>query len=127
MSDTIFSGGGTTVRLLVAAEPVTLLGVELEPRAAAGPHTHTREDETIAVVAGELVVDDGTRRTLRPGEAIFLARGVRHSFVNEASEPVRAHFCCTPGGLERFFRDVAAATGDADVAAAAERAGVVFG
>jgi quercetin dioxygenase-like cupin family protein len=106
---------------------VSVLEIRLEPGAGAGPHVHTREDETIVVLEGRLDVEAGERRTLGAGEAVVLRRGVRHSFANPADEPMRAHFICTPGGLERFFRDVAAATSDADVAAAAERAGVVFG
>ena len=120
-------GGATVVSVLIAAPPVTVLEVELQPGSGAGAHTHTREDETIVVLAGALAVDDGVARTLSPGDAHFLARGVRHSFGNAADEPVRAHVVCTPGGLEHFFRDVAEAASDADVLAAGERAGIVFG
>ena len=127
MTETLLSGGGTTVRLLVAEEAATLLELELEPGAGAGWHTHMREDEAIAIVDGALVVDDGTRRAVPAGGAVFLRRGTRHAFANESDGRVRAHVFCTPGGLERFFRDVAAATSDGDVAAAGERAGLVFG
>ena len=127
MSEPLLDGGGTSVRLLVAADSMTLLELELESGAGAGWHTHTREDETIAVVSGALVVDDGERRELGPGQAVFLHRGVPHTFSNEADTPARAHVFCAPGGLERFFRDVAAAASDTDVASAGERAGIVFG
>jgi quercetin dioxygenase-like cupin family protein len=122
-----FDLGPTQVRVLAADEAATLLGLELAPGAGAGPHVHTLEDETIAVLAGRLAVDDGTRRELAPGDAVVLRRGTRHAFANAGDEPVRAHVFCSPGGLERFFRDVAAARSDADVAAAAERAGISFG
>ncbi len=98
MSERIELGGGTVIRVLSAEESATLLELELQPGAGAGAHKHTREDETIAVVSGTLLVDDGERRILRAGEAIFLARGVRHSFANEGDEPVRAHISCTPAG-----------------------------
>jgi mannose-6-phosphate isomerase-like protein (cupin superfamily) len=127
LTDTIAVGSGTTVRIVAAREEATLLELALEPGAGAGPHMHTKEDETIAVLDGRLVVDDGRRHELGPGDAIVLPRRVRHSFANEGGEVGRAHVFCSPGGLERFFRDVAAATSDADVAAAAERAGLVFG
>ena len=126
MSQRIELGGGTVVRILSATGAGTLLELELQPGAGAGAHKHTREDETIAVVSGTLLVHDGERRILRAGEAIFLARGVRHSFANEGDEPVRAHISCTPGGLERFFREVATAT-EEEALAAAERAGLVLG
>ena len=127
MTETIALGGGTTVRVVVARDEATLLEVTLEPGERPRPHMHTREDETIAVLDGRLVVDDGERHELGPGDAIVLRRGVRHSFGNEGGELMRAHFFCSPGGLERFFREVAAASSDADVAAAAGRAGLVFG
>jgi quercetin dioxygenase-like cupin family protein len=127
LTDTIALGGGTTVRVVAARDEATLLELALDPGAGAGPHTHTREDETIAVLDGRLLVDDGERHELGPGDAIVLPRGVRHAFANEGDEMVRAHVFCSPGGLERFFRDVTAARSDADVVAAAERAGLVFG
>lgn len=122
-----FDLGRTQVRVVVADEAATLLELELEPGAGAGWHTHSREDETIAVLSGRLVVDDGTRHELAAGDAAVLRRGTRHAFANEAEEPVRAHVFCSPGGLERFFREVAAAAQDEAVAAAAERAGISFG
>jgi quercetin dioxygenase-like cupin family protein len=127
LTDTIALGGGTTVRIVAARDEATLLELALEPGAGAGPHTHTQEDETIAVLAGRLLVDDGARHDLGPGNAIVLPRGVRHAFANEGDETVRAHVFCSPGGLECFFREVTAAQSAADVAAAAERAGLVLG
>ena len=118
--------GGTTVRVLVAEEPVTVLEVSLEPGNGAPPHVHTLEDETIVAVEGSIVVDAGDPRRLQPGEAYFLARGLRHSFVNDGESRARALFACTPGGLERFFREVAAATTEEEAAAATERAGLRF-
>jgi quercetin dioxygenase-like cupin family protein len=119
--------GGTVVRVVAAEAPVTVLEVELAPDSGAPPHVHTREDETIVALSGSIVVDDGDPRVLEVGEAHFLPRGVRHSFVNGGEGTARAYFVCTPGGLERFFREVAAATTEEGAAAAAERAGLVFG
>ena len=119
--------GGTTVRVLVAEGPVTVLAVELEPGAGAPPHVHTLEDETMVVLEGAVTVDDGSPRPLAIGDAHFLPRGVRHSFANPADALAKVLFVCTPGGLERFFRELAAGTTEADAAAAGERAGLVFG
>jgi quercetin dioxygenase-like cupin family protein len=105
----IFDLGGTTVRVVTAREEATLLEVTLEPDSGAGPHTHALEAETIAVLDGSLVVDDGERHELGPGDVLVLPRGVRHAFANEGGETVRAHFFSSPGGLERFFRELAAA------------------
>jgi quercetin dioxygenase-like cupin family protein len=119
--------GGTVVRVLVAEEPVTVLDVELAPGNGAPPHVHTLEDETIVALEGTIVVDDGERHELRPGAGHFLPRGRRHSFLNAGEGAARAHFVCTPGGLERFFREVAAATTEEEAAAATDRAGLRFG
>lgn len=127
MTATLLEGGGTTVVLIAAHEAATLLELRLEPGAGSDWHTHTREDETIAVLEGTLVVEDERRSEIGAGGAIVLARGTRHAFSNHGDAPLRALIFCSPGGLERFFRDVAAATGAADVAAAAERAGLIFG
>jgi quercetin dioxygenase-like cupin family protein len=112
--------------VLVAEESTTLLELELEPGSGAGPHAHTHEDETLAVLEGELAFDDGEPRVLRPGDAVFVPRGTVHSFVNEGAQAARAHVVCVPGGLERFFRAVAVASGE-EAVAAAERAGLRFG
>ena len=122
-----FDLGGTSVTVVTATEAATVLEVRIDPRSGAGPHMHTREDEAIAVLDGLLVVDDGQRRDIGPGAAHVLPRGVRHSFANETDVSVRALFFCAPGGLERFFRDVSTAGSDAEVAAAADRAGLRLG
>ena len=116
-------GGGTAVTVALASDEITLLEVELQPGSGAGPHRHTREDETIYVIQGRLRVQD---RELAAGEAVRLPKGISHSFANESVEPTRVLFACVPGGLERFFR--ALLTGDdAAIAAAVEDAGLEFG
>lgn len=114
------------MRVLVAEQSTTLLELALAPGSGAGPHAHTREDETLAVLEGELAFDDGERRVLRAGDAVFVPRAAAHSFVNEGAQTAKAHVVCVPGGLERFFREVAAAATDEEAAAAAERAGLRF-
>jgi quercetin dioxygenase-like cupin family protein len=120
-------GGGTTVTVVLAGEDtdgvMSLLEVELQPGSGAGPHRHTKEDETIYVIEGRLRVLD---RELQAGEAIRLPKGLAHSFANESDEPVRALFACVPGGLERFFR--ALLTGDdAAISVAVAEGGLEFG
>ena len=117
---------GTTVSVVTAADAATVLELTIQPGAGAGAHVHTREDETVVVLDGALIVEDRERHELTEGDAHVLPRGVRHSFTNASDAPTRALFLCTPGGLEHFFRDVAAAQSDADIAAAADRAGIAF-
>ncbi len=120
----VFDLGPTRLRVIAATEAATVLEGELEPGGGSTWHTHTLEDETIVVIEGALVVNDGERREVEAGNAHVLARGVRHAFANETDAPTRVYFVCTPGGLERFFRDLVSGV-PADEAA--ERAGLEFG
>jgi uncharacterized cupin superfamily protein len=119
-----FDLGPTRLQVVVATEEATVLEGEIQPGGGSSRHTHTREDETVLVVDGELVLDDGERRILAAGGAHVVPRGRRHAFVNESEESVRLYFFCAPGGLERFFRDV---TSGVAAEEAAGRAGLVFG
>jgi quercetin dioxygenase-like cupin family protein len=120
----VFDLGPTRLRVVAATDAATVLEGELQPGGGSTWHTHTIEDETIVVVEGMLVVNDGERRELEAGDAHVLARGVRHAFANETEALTRVYFVCTPGGLERFFRELVSGV-PADEAA--ERAGLEFG
>jgi len=101
-----------------------VLEAEIQPLGGGSWHAHTREDETLLVLEGELVLNDGDRHVLRRGDAHVVPRGRRHAFVNESDAPVRAYFFCAPGGLERFFRDITSGLPPED---AASRAGLILG
>jgi quercetin dioxygenase-like cupin family protein len=118
-----FALGPTRLRVVTATPEATVLDGELDPGGGSGWHMHTLEDETLIVTSGTLVVDDGARRELAAGDAHVLPRGRRHAFANESGEIVRLYFVCTPGGLERFFRALAAGE---PAEAAAARAGLIF-
>ena len=120
----VFELGPTRLRVIAATAEATVIEGELQPGGGSTWHTHTLEDETIVVVEGTLVVNDGDRREVDAGEAHVLRRGVRHAFANETDALTRVYFVCTPGGLERFFRDLVSGTPPDE---AAERAGIAFG
>ena len=123
MSET-FELGPTRLHVAAATAEATVLEAEIEPGGGSSWHTHTKEDETVVVLDGELVFDDGSRRVLRGGDAHVVPRGRRHMFVNESSASVRVYFFCAPGGLERFFREIASGVPAEE---AATRAGLAFG
>jgi uncharacterized cupin superfamily protein len=101
-----------------------ILELALAPGRDSGFHRHTKEDEAIVVLDGELTVgDDERRETLRARDTVLFARGDRHRFANEGARPVRALVVTAPAGLERFFREVAAGT---DPSRAASEAGLEF-
>jgi quercetin dioxygenase-like cupin family protein len=71
------------------------------------PHIHHNEDEAIHILQGEYEFWlDGFTRRLGPGEAIFLPRGVPHTF-RVARGPGRSLTALTPGGFENFFVEAA--------------------
>ena len=66
-------------------------------------HIHTLEDETVVVLDGEMcAVIAGTARTILPGEAVFLPRGVPHQLKNESGAPSHYIVLCSPSGFEDF-------------------------
>ena len=80
---------------------------ELPPKAGPPLHTHQHEDETIFVLDGELVIQIDEERFVVPaGCAVFLPRGVPHTFTNPGPRTARALVALTPGRLERFFAEV---------------------
>ena len=119
----LFELGPTRLRVALATEEATVLEGEIEPGGGGSWHTHTKEDETVLVLEGELMLDDGERRVLRRGDAHVVPRGRRHMFTNEGDAATRVYFFCSPGGLERFFRDI---TSGVPADEAARRAGLTF-
>lgn len=70
-------------------------------------HVHTREDETLYVVEGELQVVLGDQTYMaRVGDFAHMARGTPHRFQNVSDKPARMFMSYSPGGFEQFFLDV---------------------
>jgi quercetin dioxygenase-like cupin family protein len=90
----------------------------------AAAHSHDGYDETIYGLEGVLTwtVDDATV-DVRPGETLFIPRGVVHKFDNSSDVDAKALAVVTPGLLgPDYFREVAeildaAAGGPPDFAA----------
>lgn len=75
-------------------------------------HLHMREDEVIYVVDGTIVVVvDGARREYRPGESVYLPRGVEHAYCLR-SEEARLLVLALPAGIEGFYREMDASLDD---------------
>jgi hypothetical protein len=63
------------------------------------------------MLEGELIFQvDGERFTKRPGELAFAPRNVSHALANHSDADARYLLVCTPGGLERLFARIAAAS-----------------
>lgn len=105
---------------------------EVEPMVDTPAHVHQHEDELFYVLAGEHVyqVGDDEFRVI-PGGLVFAPRGVPHSQRRATPGVGRQLVLVSPGGLEGFFRDLAAAhahgtLGPEAYAAASERYGITW-
>lgn len=79
----------------------------IPPGAGPVPHTHTKEDETIFVIEGELRAWLGGKQyDLKAGDFVHMPRGVQHYFKNVSEKPTRLLLSYTPGGFEQWFLDI---------------------
>ncbi len=68
------------------------------------PHYHTREDEFVYVVEGEISYQlEDTVFTATPGTFISKPKDVLHAFVNQEETPARHLEFVIPSGVEDFF------------------------
>jgi mannose-6-phosphate isomerase-like protein (cupin superfamily) len=95
-------------------------------------HVHEREDELFYVLEGEHVyrVGDDEYR-VGPGGFVFAPRGIPHSQRRAVPGVGRQLVLLAPGGLEGFFRELAAAheagtLGPETYLAASERFGITW-
>lgn len=73
-------------------------------------HVHNNEDEVIHVIEGDYEFWlDGEVVPVPVGTSIFLPRGIPHTFRVTSPGPGRNLTILTPGGLEEFFVEAAAA------------------
>lgn len=71
------------------------------------PHVHSREDETLYILDGELEVQlDDEVQIVSKGDFVWLPKGVPHRFTNTSGKPVRMILSFTPAGIEQFFEEV---------------------
>ena len=75
-------------------------------------HYHRDWEDTVYGLEGMVTMTvAGERIELRPGDSVFIPRGVVHAFVNETQAPAKMLGVLTPGVLgPEFFREVAALT-----------------
>lgn len=78
--------------------------------AGSGPprHVHHAEDEIFVMIEGACRVwIAGEEQLVGPGEAVFIPRGMEHTFRVTDDGPSRHIIILTPGGFEGFFADMA--------------------
>lgn len=90
----------------------------IPPGAGPVPHTHTKEDETIFVIEGELRAWLGGKQyDVKTGDFIHMPRNVQHYFKNVSEKPTRLLLSYTPGGFEQWFLDVGTPVAETDTVA----------
>jgi quercetin dioxygenase-like cupin family protein len=99
------------VRLLVAGNQtqgrLALLELAVRPADATPLHAHTREDEVIHVLQGEITVHlDGTWRRCAAGDSVLLPRGSEHAWYVESDEATLL-LLLLPAGLEGYYQELA--------------------
>jgi quercetin dioxygenase-like cupin family protein len=130
-----FPGSTQTIEIVLdgaaTGGELALMTLRMPPGAGSPLHRHTLETETLVVRDGLLAVEiEGEHRELGPGGAMYLRRGVLHSFVSEGGAVVDV--LVVPAGLEEFFRTICTLEPDAApadpgvIAAAVERHGLDF-
>ena len=94
-----------------------LLEVGLAPGMSVPRHTHTREDETYFVLAGELevIVADETF-VLRAGDTLVAPRDIPHQLRNCGAVENHYLLVFSPSGFEEFLRVTAVPAPDHAVA-----------
>jgi mannose-6-phosphate isomerase-like protein (cupin superfamily) len=125
------------VRILIRATAESTGGAfslfeELPPLVDTPMHVHARDDELFYSLAGEHVIQVGEQELhLAPGGMVFAPHGVPHSQRRVVPDEGRLLIMTTPGGLDGFFRELAAADSSGTLgpdayAAASERYGITW-
>jgi mannose-6-phosphate isomerase-like protein (cupin superfamily) len=114
--ESIELAGNTIVLKAEATQTGGAIGV-VEYTAAPGfggppPHVHDQLHDMYFVLDGTLTVRVGDDTVeARPGSFVLIAPRTVHTFSNPGAEPARFLNMHTPGGFERYFKDVADALG----------------
>lgn len=110
------AGGRVTFKVTANESSDAISLFEFEVPAGAGPrlHVHEERDECIYVLSGELQVQLGdATHEATAGSCVFIPRGVQHRFLNVGEGRATLLGIYTPGGIEEFFENFAAADPEA--------------
>jgi quercetin dioxygenase-like cupin family protein len=82
-----------------------LLDLRVAPGKGVPRHTHTREDEALFVLSGELEATVGDEiYTLRAGETLIAPRNIPHQLRNSGNVANHYLIMFSPSGFEGFLR-----------------------
>jgi quercetin dioxygenase-like cupin family protein len=88
---------------------LSMLEVTIPPRTLVKPHIHSREDEFTLILSGTVGarLGEDTTEEIPAGSWLAKPRGVAHAMWNVTDEPARVLEVVAPGGLERYFEQIA--------------------
>ena len=88
---------------------LSMLEVTIPPRTLVKPHMHTREDEYSLILSGVVGarLGDETVEEIPTGSWLVKPRSVPHAMWNVTDQPVRILEVVLPGGIERYFEQIA--------------------
>jgi quercetin dioxygenase-like cupin family protein len=87
---------------------LSALEVTIPPKTLVKPHNHSREDEFTVVLAGTVGARVGDRVVeAGPGASMVKPRGIPHAMWNLGPDPATVLEVLSPGGLERYFEELA--------------------
>ena len=86
----------------------TIVELAIRPGGRTRPHYHLKLYESWYLIEGELEARVGDEwRTVRAGDMVHLPVGVAHCYRNTGGEQARMLVIAAPGGVERFFDELA--------------------
>jgi mannose-6-phosphate isomerase-like protein (cupin superfamily) len=99
---------GTSMSIKATTEQFTLIEQQAPPGFGTPVHIHDDEDELFYVLSGLIEVTCGdSELTAGAGDVVLLPRAVSHAFTIAGPEPARLLQLTSPGGFDRFAREVA--------------------
>lgn len=102
---------GDVYRFLATGEETdgkyAMLEAIVPPGGGPPPHVHSREEESLYILEGEITFQIGQERLVATaGMFANMSVGTPHSFKNESSKPARMLISVAPAGLEKMFFEV---------------------
>jgi quercetin dioxygenase-like cupin family protein len=88
---------------------LSMLEVTIPPRTLVKPHMHSREDEYSLILSGSVGarLGDETVEEIPEGSWLVKPRSLPHALWNVSDKPVRILEVVLPGGIERYFEQIA--------------------
>jgi mannose-6-phosphate isomerase-like protein (cupin superfamily) len=104
-----FAGKETFVKLAAGTHPAPISILEDVSPPRHGPPLHKHEfEEFFYILSGEYLVEvDGKQFHARPGDFVYAPPNTPHVFQNITDKEARMLVVARPGGLEKYFAELA--------------------